>query len=63
MSSWCIEYWKSKQKTEGSHAQFKHISYVKPDPKDISKRFFPNYTTAMDFAKSMHDQGYLTKVF
>ena len=62
MSSWCIEYWKSKQKTEGSHAQFKHISYVKPDPKDISRRYFSDYKSASKFAKSIFEYGYHTNV-
>ena len=62
MSSWCIEYWKSNQKTEGSHPQFKHITYVKPDPKDISRRYFSDYKSANKFAKSIFEYGYHTNV-
>ena len=60
----CVEYWKIDKKESGSWAQMsENLHYIKPDPKDISKRFFPNYAAAMDFAKSMHDQGYHTKIF
>ena len=62
MSSWCIEYWKRNQKTEGSHAQFKHISYVKTAHKDISRRYFSDYKSASKFAKSIFEYGYHTNV-
>ena len=62
MSSWCIEYWKVEQEVGGSHAQFKHISYVKPDHKDISRRYFSDYKSANKFAKSVFEYGYHTNV-
>ena len=62
MSSWCIEYWKVEQKAEGSHAQLKHISYEKPDHKDISRRYFSDYKSASKFAKSIFEYGYHTNV-
>ena len=62
MSSWCIEYWKVEQEVGGSHAQFKHISYVKPDHKDISRRYFSDYKSANKFAKSIFEYGYHTNV-
>ena len=62
MSSWRVEYWKNEQKTEGSHAQFKHISYVEPDHKDISRRYFSDHKSASKFAKSIFDTGYHTNI-
>ena len=62
MSSWCIEYWKVEQEVGGSHAQFKHISYVKPDHKDISRRYFSDYKSANKFAKLIFEYGYHTNV-
>ena len=62
MSSWCIEYWKVEQEVGGSHAQFKHISYVKPDHKDISRRYFSDYKGAKRFTKSIFDYGYHTNL-
>ena len=60
----CVEYWKIDKKESGSWAQMsENLHYIKPDPKSISRRYFPNYAGAMEFAKSMHDQGYLTKIF
>ena len=62
MSSWCIEYWKVEQEVGGSHAQFKHISYVKPDHKDISRRYFTDYKSTKRFVKSIFEYGYHTNV-
>ena len=60
----CVEYWKSDNKESGSWAQMReNLHFIKPDPKDISRRYFPNYKAAMSFAKSMHSQGYFTKIF
>ena len=63
MSSWCIEYWKVEQKVGGSHAQMsKNIPYIKPDHKDISRRYFSDYKSASKFAKSIFEYGYHTNV-
>ena len=63
MSSWCIEYWKAPKKTEGSHAQMREqLKWVKPDPKDISRRYFSDYKSASKFAKSIFEYGYHTNV-
>jgi len=51
MSSWCIEYWKVEQ-----------VSYVKPDSKDISRRYFSDYKSANKFAKSVFEYGYHTNI-
>ena len=63
MSSWCIEYWKAPKRTEGSHAQMREqLKWVKPDPKDISRRYFSDYKSASKFAKSIFEYGYHTNV-
>ena len=63
MSSWCIEYWKAPKKTEGSHAQMREqLKWVKPDPKNISRRYFSDYKSASKFAKSIFEYGYHTNV-
>ena len=63
MSSWCIEYWKAPKKTEGSHAQMREqLKWVKPDHKDISRRYFSDYKSASKFAKSIFEYGYHTNV-
>ena len=60
----CVEFWKNDRRVSGSWAQMsENIPYKEPDPKDISRRYFPNHQLAMEFAKSMCDQGYLTKVY
>ena len=63
MSSWCIEYWKAPKKTEGSHAQMREqLKWVKPDHKDISRRYFSDYKSANKFVKSIFEYGYHTNV-
>ena len=63
MSNWCVEYWKAPKKTEGSHAQMREqLKWVKPDPKDISRRYFSDYKSANKFAKSIFEYGYHTNV-
>ena len=63
MSSWCVEYWKAPQRTEGSHAQMREqLKWVKPEHKDISRRYFSDYKSANKFAKSIFDYGYHTNV-
>ena len=63
MSSWCIEYWKAPKKTEGSHAQMREqLKWVKPDHKDISRRYFSDYKSASKFAKAIFEYGYHTNV-
>ena len=63
MSSWCIEYWKAPKRTEGSHAQMREqLKWVKPDHKDISRRYFSDYKSASKFAKSIFEYGYHTNV-
>jgi len=63
MSSWCVEYWKAPKKTEGSHAQMREqLKWVKPDPKDISRRYFTDYKSAKRFVKSIFEYGYHTNL-
>ena len=63
MSRWCIEYWKAPKRTEGSHAQMREqLKWVKPDPKDISRRYFSDYKSASKFAKSIFEYGYHTNL-
>ena len=63
MSSWCVEYWKVPKKSEGSHAQMREqLKWVKPDPKDISRRYFSDYKSANKFAKSIFEYGYHTNI-
>ena len=63
MSSWCVEYWKVPKKTEGSHAQMREqLKWVKPEHKDISRRYFSDYKSASKFAKSIFEYGYHTNV-
>ena len=63
MSSWCIEYWKAPKRTEGSHAQMREqLKWVKPEHKDISRRYFSDYKSASKFANSIFEYGYHTNV-
>ena len=63
MSSWCVEYWKAPKRTEGSHAQMREqLKWVKPEHKDISRRYFSDYKSANKFAKSVFEYGYHTNV-
>ena len=63
MSSWCVEYWKAPKKTEGSHAQMREqLKWVKPAPKDISRRYFTDYKSAKRFTKSIFEYGYHTNL-
>ena len=56
--SWRVEYWSIPKKHEGSHAQMsEQLKFVKPDPKDIYRRYFDNYKSATSFAQSMFDSG------
>ena len=61
----CVEYWKNENINELTNAAVmnKNLHYIKPDPNTISRRYFPNYEAAMDFANRMHGQVYLTRVF
>ena len=63
MSSWCVEYWKAPKRIEGSHAQMREqLTWVKPEHKDISRRYFSDYKSAHKFANSVFDYGYHTNV-
>ena len=56
--SWCVEYWNIPKKREGSHAQMsEQLKFVKPEPKDIYRRYFDKYESATGFAQSMFDSG------
>ena len=56
--SWRVEYWSIPKKREGSHAQMREqLKFVKPDPKDIHRRYFDKYESATRFAQSMFDSG------
>ena len=62
--SWCVEYWSIPKKREGSHAQMsEQLKFVKPKPKDISRRYFDNYQSATSYANSLFDSGnYYTQI-
>ena len=62
--SWCVENWSIPKKREGSHAQMsEHLNFVKPEPKDISRRYFDNYQSATSYANSLFDSGnYYTQI-
>jgi len=56
--SWRVEYWSIPKKRVGSHAQMREqLKFVKPDPKDIHRRYFDKYESATKFAQSMFDSG------
>ena len=56
--SWCVEYWSIPKKRVGSHAQMsEQLKFVKPEPKDIYRRYFDKYESATRFAQSMFDSG------
>ena len=65
MNIW-VEYWKQKDfrsHTTGSHAQMKEqAQWEKPDPEDISRRFFDHQKDAAVFAQRMSDKGYHAKI-
>ena len=52
----CVEYWKNENINELTNAAVmsKNLHYIKPDPKSISRRYFPNHEAAMEFANSMY---------
>ena len=56
--SWRVDYWSIPKIHGGSHAQMREQpKFVKPDPKDIHKRYFDDYKSATSFAQSMFDSG------
>ena len=58
MNIW-VEWWNIPNTNSGSHAQMsKNITIHKPDPKDIQRRFFDNYTKANKYAQHMNTEGY-----
>ena len=58
MSNWCVEYWRIPKQPAGSHAQMKEqLKYVKPDFKDIGRRYFTDYISATRYASSLFDSG------
>ena len=62
--SWCVEYWDKKKKTSGSHAQMREqLKFEKPSNEKISRRYFDDYESANQFAKSIFDSGnYFTQI-
>ena len=62
--SWLVEYWDIHRKTSGSHAQMsEQLKFVRPEPKDISRRYFDNYQSATSYANSLFDSGnYYTQI-
>ena len=62
--SWLVEYWNIPKKREGSHAQMsEQLKFVKPEPKDISRRYFDDYQSATSYANSLFDSGnYYTQI-
>ena len=62
--SWLVEYWDVHRKTSGSHAQMsEQLKYEKPSREKISRRYFDDYESATQFAKSIFDSGnYFTQI-
>ena len=62
--SWCVEYWNIPKNREGSHAQMsEQLKFVRPEPKDISRRYFDNYQSATSYANSLFESGnYYTQI-
>ena len=60
----CVEFWKNENINELTNAAVmsKNLHYIKPDPKDISRRYFSDYKSASKFAKSIFEYGYHTNV-
>ena len=63
MNIW-IEYWeKSKEPSKNTHAQMREqLTWVKPEHKDISRRYFSDYKSAKRFTKSIFEYGYHTNL-
>jgi len=63
MNIW-VEYWgKDEKKLPNTHAQIRELDkWVEPDPKKISRRFFPNMKEAQHFAKSLQERKYHTRI-
>ena len=61
MNIW-VEYFineDNRSHLEGSHAQMKEqAKWVKPDPKDVHKRFCQSREQAQTIANSLQEQGY-----
>ena len=56
--SWCVEYWSIPKRRVGSHAQMsEQLKFVKPDPKDIYRRYFDDYKSATSYANSLFESG------
>ena len=58
MNIW-VEYWKKDNTPSlNNHAQMReNAKWVKPDEKDIRRRFCQDREQASNFAKSMQEQG------
>ena len=59
MNIW-VEYWKKENRISlNNHAQMReNAKWVRPDEKDIQKRFCQDREQASNFAISMQEQGY-----
>ena len=62
--SWCVEYWSIPKRREGSHAQMsEQLKFVKPEPKNVNRRYFDNYQSATSYANSLFESGnYYTQI-
>ena len=62
--SWCVEYWSIPKRREGSHAQMsEQLKFVKPEPKNVNRRYFDDYQSATRYANSLFDSGnYYTQI-
>ena len=62
--SWCVEYWSIPKRRKGSHAQMsEQLKFVKPEPKNVNRRYFDNYQSATSYAKSLFESGnYYTQI-
>ena len=55
----CVEYWKIDKKESGSWAQMsENLHYIKPDPKDIQRRFFDTHDKANKYAQQKNTEVY-----
>ena len=62
--SWCVEYWSIPKRREGSHAQMsEQLKFVKPEPKNVNRRYFDDHQSATRYANSLFESGnYYTQI-
>ena len=63
MNIW-VEFWQNpNKKNNGSHAQMsENIHWIEPDPRIISRRYFPTMAAAIEFARIVEKKGNMVKI-